>query len=88
MSENDPTRLLDDLLDTLELKSNRRRDEGRGDAISSVLNGQPRTTAVVSLRDAPAVDAFRQALVDGLIRVDTANRLLRLVNEIIVRLVP
>jgi hypothetical protein len=63
-------------------------DTGRVDAITTVLNEEPRTTAVVSLREDPAVEAFRQALTDGLIRVDTANRLLRLINEIIVRMVP
>lgn len=94
------TQILEDLLDTLE----RRLDGGAStaaadkdaqgadarctDAISAVLAGEPRSTSVVSLREAPAVQAFRQALTDGLIRVDTANRLLRLINEVIVRLVP
>ncbi|HPZ98870.1 MAG TPA: hypothetical protein PLT93_12080, partial [Phycisphaerae bacterium] len=81
--------ILDELLTTLESRLGARSLETqRNDAISAVLNDEPRRTAAVSLADAPAVEAFRQALTDGLIRVDTANRLLRLINEIVVRLIP
>lgn len=90
------TQILDDLLNTLDRRLNGAgaaapadgADARRADAISAVLAGEPRSTGVESLREAPAVQAFREALTDGLIRVDTANRLLRLINEVIVRLVP
>jgi hypothetical protein len=58
-----------------------------GDAIDMALGRPARTTAVVSLKDAPEVEAFRNELIDGLIRVDTVNQLLRLVNEAMTRLV-
>ncbi len=57
-----------------------------GDAIDAVLSSPPRATRVRSLRQSPEAEAFRQAVVDGLIRVDTANRLLQLVNSVVVRL--
>jgi hypothetical protein len=57
-----------------------------GDAIGVELGRPARTTAVVSLKDAPEVEAFRSELIDGLIRVDTVNQLLRLVNEAMTRL--
>lgn len=85
---NENTGILDDLLNTLESKLVARNEPARVDAITAVLQSEPRQTAVSSLREAPQVEAFRQALVDGLIRVDTANRLLSLINEIVVRLVP
>jgi len=56
------------------------------DAIDTELARPARTTAVVSLKDAAEVEAFRNELIDGLIRVDTANQLLRLANEVITRL--
>jgi len=87
MATGDVTAALDDLLKTLELKAAKRREDGRGDAIDVVLSSQPRTTRVASLRDAAEVKAFREALIDGLIQVDTANQLLQLVNALIVRLV-
>jgi len=55
-----------------------------GDAIDQALNSPGRTTAVRSLRHSPEAEAFRTALQDGLILADTANRFLRLVNELIV----
>lgn len=56
------------------------------DAIGTELSRPARTTTVVSLRDAPEVEAFRNELIDGLIRVDTVNQLLRLINEAMTRL--
>jgi hypothetical protein len=53
------------------------------DAIDRVLGSTPRTTNVRSLRDDATVDAFRRELVDGLIRVDTANQLLRLLSQVV-----
>ena len=87
MAASDVTRVLDELLDTLESRSARRRESGSGDAIDAVLSAPARGTKVQSLREAPEVASFREALVDGLIRVDTANQLLRLVHELVVRLV-
>ena len=88
MSDNDSTRILDDLLSTLEIKLAARPTQAHTDAITAILNEEPRRSAVVSLHSAPQVEAFRQGLIDGLIRVDTANRLLRLINDIVIRLVP
>jgi len=79
--------VLDDLLSTLESGARKRAYSGGGDAIDRVLSASPRTTAARSLRDAPEVLAFREALVDGMIRVDPVNRLLRLVDAIVTRLV-
>jgi hypothetical protein len=56
------------------------------DAIEEELARPARTTEIVSLRDSPEVEAFRNELIDGLIRVDTANQLLRLLNTIISRM--
>ena len=58
-----------------------------GDAIEAVLASPARATAVRSLRDSPEIEAFRQALVDGLIRADTVNKLLGLINEIVGQLI-
>jgi len=65
----------------------RLRETSAGDAIDTVLATPARTTAVHSLRSAPEIEAFRQALTDGLIRADTVNQLLRLVNEIVGQLI-
>lgn len=56
------------------------------DAIDRELGSSPRATAVVSLDDAPEVEAFRRELIDGLIRVDTVNQFLRLANAVMARL--
>lgn len=77
--------VLGDLVRTLE-KAISKQAAGKGDAIDAILNEPARVTQVRSLRDAPEVEAFRQELIDGLIRVDTANRLLGLVNELVTRL--
>jgi hypothetical protein len=87
MASNDATQVLDELLATLETRLTASGTDGREDAIDAVLGSPARTTNVTSLREAPEVASFREALIDGLIRVDTANRLLRLVNEIVIRLV-
>jgi hypothetical protein len=59
---------------------------GVRDAITDVLDSPERTTSVVSLREAPEVEAFRDDLIGGMIRVDTANQLLRLVNAVLSKL--
>jgi len=51
------------------------------DAIDAELAAPPRVTAVRALRDDPIVQQFRQELIDGLIRVDTAQRLLALIEQ-------
>lgn len=53
------------------------------DAIDAELARAARRTAVQSVREAPEVEAFRDELIDGLIRVDTANRLLRLIAMVL-----
>jgi hypothetical protein len=78
MTAGDATRVLDDLISTLEQVNPR---GGGGDAIDAVLASEPRTTQAVSVRQAPEMEAFRRELVDGLIRVDTVNQVLRLLNE-------
>ena len=62
------------------------RQPGSGDAIDLILGSARRETEVRSLRHDPVVDAFRRELADGLIRVDTANRLLSLVNTVVTAL--
>jgi hypothetical protein len=86
---SDVTQELDRLLGQLEGAAGRRGASLgplRGDAIDAVLNSPARQTAVRSLREAPEVEAFRNELVDGLIRADTANQLLRLVATLVERL--
>ena len=87
MVASDVTRVLDELVATLEGKAGDARDRGRADAIDAVLASRVRTTDVKSLREAPEVVSFRTALTDGLIRADTANQLLRLVQALVARLV-
>ena len=55
----------------------------RKDAIDAILASEPRTTAVRSLRDHEVVQQFRRELSDGLIRVDTANKLLGLIHTVV-----
>ena len=81
---SDVTAELDRLIDRLEPSVN--QGPASGDAIDAVLAASPRTTAVRSLRNDPVVEAFRRELVDGLIRVDTLNRLLGLVNTVVTAL--
>ena len=55
----------------------------RRDAIDAILAGEPRTTAVRSLRDHEVVQQLRRELSDGLIRADTANKLLGLIHTVV-----
>lgn len=83
------TRDLDHLLaalDGVRAKSETQTAAPPADAIAVELVRPSRTTAVVSLREAPEIEAFRSELVNGLIRADTANQLLRLLNEVVIRL--
>jgi len=81
---SDATKVLEELMTTLEAAE--QKSGGKGDAIDAVLSGTPRTTQVTSARDTPEMEAFRQELSDGLVRVDTVNQVLRLLNEWITRL--
>jgi len=54
-----------------------------GDAIDDVLKSAPRTTVTTSLREHEVVRKFRQEMADGLIRLDTANQLLRLASTVL-----
>lgn len=62
------------------------RQPGSGDMLDLILASPQRETRVRSLRHDPVVEAFRQELTDGLIRVDTANKLLSLVNTVVTAL--
>jgi hypothetical protein len=46
-----------------------------------------RETRVQPLADSPEVEAFRREVMDGMIRVDTANQLLRLVALVVERMI-
>ncbi|UCG16161.1 MAG: hypothetical protein JSV19_12790 [Phycisphaerales bacterium] len=72
---------LDRLIDLLARRG--QSDSTPGDAIDKALASAPRMTEVRSLKDHPDVRQFRQDLVDGFIRVDTANRLLQLLSTIV-----
>ena len=80
----DDARQLDRLLTRLEAALNRR--ERHGDAIDRILDGHSRRTEVRSLTDDASIKAFRRELMDGFIRVDTANRLLGFIEEVVARL--
>jgi len=77
VSASDATKVLDELMTTLE-NANR---QATGDAIDAVLAAEPRRTQAVSVRESPEMEAFRRELTDGLIRADTVNQVLRLLNE-------
>lgn len=62
------------------------RRERHGDAIDRILDGKPRRTEVRSLTNDASIKAFRRELIDGFIRVDTANRLLGLIEEVVATL--
>ena len=55
----------------------------RKDAIDAILASEPRSTGVRLLRDHEVVQQFRRELLDGLIRVDTANKLLGLIRTVV-----
>lgn len=56
---------------------------GAGDAIDQELGRPPRTTTARNLADDPTIVAFRNELVDGLIRADTARQMLSLVGALL-----
>jgi len=59
---------------------------GPPDAIDVENARAPRTSAVQSIRDAPEMEQFRQALVDGLIANDAARQALELATAVLTRL--
>jgi len=75
------TQQLDQLLQTLQALAE--PATSTGDAIDRILTGPPRQTRVRSLRDDPTVQRFREDLTNGLIRVDTANALLGLIERFV-----
>jgi hypothetical protein len=81
---------LDELISTLAVATNSEANsapEARSlDAIDRELAAPRRTSNIISLADSPEVNAFRSELIDGLIRVDTANQFLRLLNQVITQL--
>ena len=76
---------LEELVRRLDAMIERARRNGPADAIDAILDGEPRSTAVQSLRDHAVMQQFRDELIDGLIRVDTANKLLRLITLVVER---
>jgi hypothetical protein len=69
------------LLDALETVI--RADHRPMDAIDRLRASPPRQTAVTSLRDIPVVARFHEDLTNGLIRIDTANVIFRLITDIL-----
>ena len=53
------------------------------DAIDRILARPARTTQVRSLRDDPVVARLREDLTNGLIRIDTANAMFRLLTRVL-----
>ena len=78
---------LDAMVANLQTLINRQAAKSSGDAIDAELSKPGRKTDVVSLKDAPEVEAFRNELSDGLIRVDTAHQLLTLVNTLVTKFI-
>lgn len=72
---------LDAVLAKLEADAKSRQ---RRDAIDNILDGEPRTAQVESLRDHPVVQQFRTELADELIRADTVGQLLGLIQAAMV----
>ena len=75
---DDASAALDSLLGRLETGVERSQ---RKDAIDEILSTSPRKTSGRSLRDHDVVRRFRRELSDGLIRADTASRLISLIQR-------
>ena len=75
-------RELDDLLDALDAGLD---DKGAAsdDAIDRILSSPARATKARSFRDHETMQRFRQELTDGLVRVDTVQRVLSLLDSAI-----
>lgn len=68
---------LERLLDRLDA----RLGVAEGDAIERVLGGEPRTTAVTSLRDHEAMRRLRRELAVGAVQLDTVTRVLSVLER-------
>ncbi len=64
-------------------RPHRASSEKGSDAIDELINSRRRASSVRGLRDSEAFERFKQELVDGLVRVDAAHRLLDLVEVIL-----
>jgi hypothetical protein len=80
------TEQLDALIERLERIVGASGPATPGDALDRILAAPGRQSAAASLRDSEVVQAFRNDLIDGLIRIDTANQLFRLVRAVLDRL--
>ena len=84
MSER-ATEALENLVRRLEAVTQAVEGEPR-DAIDDILDGPGRQSAVTDVRHDPVVEQFRREMTDGLIRADTAGRLLGLITSVVARL--
>jgi len=75
MPELDET--ITDLFAKLDTKL---QTDNRQDAIDEILAASPRSTSVNSLADHESVKQFREEVTNGFIRIDTARRLLSLIQ--------
>jgi hypothetical protein len=76
------TKDLDALIEKIESIARAASAQG-GDAIDKILASPGRETQVKSLRDTEVVSRFHKDLIDGLIQIDTANQLFRLIRTIL-----
>ncbi len=58
---------------------------GKTDALDLILGSAPRRTAVKRLHDSEVVQQFRQDLLNGLVRIERLNQVLKLVGAVINR---
>ena len=86
MANQTNTTEIDRLLEALGRVASPNMQAAAMDAIDLELHRPARTTAVQGLSDSAEMQAFRQALIDGLIRADTVNAALKLVNEVLTRI--
>lgn len=78
------TKALEQLLKTLQaVAAPAAEGPPKRDAIDDILGAAPRTTAAASLRDDPIMQRFRAELADGMVRIDTVNALLKLINNVL-----
>jgi len=56
------------------------------DAIDRELAAEPRRTAVRSMRESAVMTRFRRELTDGLVRADTVASVLRLLRDVLPRI--
>ncbi len=81
---NNPTTTFDQLINILDESMNTSTPSTpTPDAITRINAAPPRTTLVRSLRDDPTIQRFRNDLVNGLIRLDTANNLFTLLTKLL-----